>query len=420
MISIIEALDDTVLFAPSFRGLSWNAWRVFLQGLFALPMSPEELAVFQAHTGRKTAPERTFREAAIVCGRRGGKSRVLALVAVYLACFRDYSAHLAAGEQGVVAIIASDRRQGRVLLRYVRGLLRTIPLLKGEVESEVAEAITLKNGVAIEIHTSSIASPRGRTFVAVLADEIAFWSSEESANPDVEIIASVRPGLVSIPGSILLMASSPYARKGVLWRVFRENYGKDGRVLVWKGTTQEMNPLIDPELIREAYEADPASGAAEFGAEFRADVEAFVNPEVVEAAVITGRYELPWQYGPKYFGFIDPSGAAADAMTMAISHCEPNGSGVLDCIRERRPPFSPENVVAEFADVLKGYKIMSITGDRWGGEWVAEAFRKHGIVYQVSDKVKSAIYLEFLPLLNSGSNCSPPSRAERDNVCHAN
>src|SRR5215813_7126993 len=36
------------------------------------------------------APTTPFREAYLICGRRAGKSFVLALIAVFLACFRGY------------------------------------------------------------------------------------------------------------------------------------------------------------------------------------------------------------------------------------------------------------------------------------------------------------------------------------------
>jgi hypothetical protein len=197
IISIVEALDDPDLFAPLFPGASWLVWRGFLAALFGLSLSDEALSLYRHHTGRTTAPMRPFREAALIIGRRGGKSRILALIAVFLGTFVDYRANLAPGEQAVVAIIAADRRQARVLLRYVIGTLRAIPMLAALIEAEpLAESVTLKNGVVIEIHTGSIASPRGRTFVAVLADEIAFWSSDDSAaNPDGEVIAGLRPGL---------------------------------------------------------------------------------------------------------------------------------------------------------------------------------------------------------------------------------
>jgi hypothetical protein len=75
---------------------------------------------------------------------------------------------------------------------------------------------------------------------------------------------------------------------------------------------------------------------------------------------------------------------------------------VLDLLREIRPPFSPEAVVAEFSQVLKSYRIRKVIGDRYGGEWPRERFQIHGISYEVSALPKSQLYLNLLPLLNSG------------------
>ncbi len=215
-VTLNEALDDADLFAPLFPSASWGAWRAFLGAFCGLPLSNEALALYRHHTGRLAPPAQPFREAALVIGRRGGKSRVLGLIAAYLATFASYDPYIAPGEQPVVAIIAADRRQARVLLRYVVGTLRAVPMLAAMIDGEpLAESVALTNGVVIEIHTGSIGSPRGRTFVAVLADEIAFWHTDDAAaNPDTEVIAAVRAGLASIPNSVLLIASSPYAKRG--------------------------------------------------------------------------------------------------------------------------------------------------------------------------------------------------------------
>ena len=89
-------------------------------------------------------------------------------------------------------------------------------------------------------------------------------------------------------------------------------------------------------------------------------------------------------------------------MTLAIAHME-GDRVILDCIREQRPPFSPESVVADFAAVMKTYRVNKVLGDRWGGEFVREPFRKLGITYELSEKSKSEIYLNCLPLLNAGT-----------------
>ena len=75
---------------------------------------------------------------------------------------------------------------------------------------------------------------------------------------------------------------------------------------------------------------------------------------------------------------------------------------VVDAVREVKPPFSPEAVVADFAVLLHTYNVTAIIGDRWGGEWPREAFAKHGIVYEIAAKPKSDVYRDVLPLLNSG------------------
>ena len=64
---------------PHFRGPSWAPWKAFLAALFGLPLSDAQLDLYRRHTERQTAPTAPFNEAALVIGRRGGKSRVLAL-----------------------------------------------------------------------------------------------------------------------------------------------------------------------------------------------------------------------------------------------------------------------------------------------------------------------------------------------------
>jgi hypothetical protein len=371
--------------------------------MFALPMSEDERAIYAYHTARATPPEQPFREACLVVGRRGGKSRLLGLIAVYLAAFFEYEPYLAPGEVATVAVIAADRKQARVIFYFVIGLLRGVPALNAMIVDATREQIRLNNRVTIEIHTASFRVTRGYTFAAVLCDENAFWRTDDnSSNPDIEIIRALRPGLATIPGSMLLIASSPYRKAGVLYTTFRSHFGKDDApVLVWRGTSLEMNPSLDPRIVEEAYATDPSSAAAEFGAAFRDDVGEFVSREVIEACTVRGRVELPALAGARYVGFVDPSGGSSDSMTLAIAHAEGPVS-VLDVLREFRPPFSPDSVVSECAMMLKYFHIGRVTGDRYGGEWPAERFQAHGIGYAPSERVKSDLYRDVLPLLNSG------------------
>jgi hypothetical protein len=404
-VSILDAVHDPAVFEPWFaKPETWRGWFVFLAALFGLPMTEDDRALFEKCTGRAEAPAGGVREAWLVVGRRGGKSLILSVTAVYLACFLDWLPYLTPGERGTIMVIGADKRQARTILRYITALLVKVPMLAALVERETQDAIDLTNGVTIEITTASFRTTRGYTLVAALADEIAFWRSEEnSANPDSEIIAAIRPAMATIPAAMLLCASSPYARRGALWKAYHKHFGKDGPVLVWKADTETMNPTVPKSVIEEAFESDPASAAAEFGAEFRTDVETFVSREVVDAAVVTGRHELPPVPGNDYMGFTDPSGGSSDSFTLAIAHRDRFELAILDVIREMRPPFSPESVVREFCTLLKAYGISTVCGDRYAGEWPRERFREHGIGYLCAEKPKSDIYRDVLPMLNSGN-----------------
>jgi hypothetical protein len=402
--TLLDATSDRHLFAPWFKDrASWHAWFAFIAALFALPLTAEQLATFKQCTGRSTPPMTPAAEAWLVCGRRAGKSFALSLCATFLACFRDYRAYLAPGEAATIRVMAADRDQARTIFRYVAALLRDVPMLAKLIERETAEAFELSNRVVIEVGAASFRASRGYTYAAILADEVAFWRSDDGANPDVEILRALRPGMVTIPGAMLLCASSPYAMRGELWGAHRRHFGKDGDpILVWQAPTRVMNPSVPQSVVDAALEADPAAASAEYLATFRTDVESFVSRDVVDFAIVLGRHELPRAEGVRYIAFVDPSGGSNDSMTMAIAHLEGHQRVVLDLIRERRPPFSPDDVVKEFSALLKAYGTSTVRGDRYGGLWPRERFSVHGVEYMIADKPKSDIYRDLLPTLNSG------------------
>jgi hypothetical protein len=402
--TILEAMTDSALFGPWFEDrTSWRAWEVFLAALFGLRLDGEDAAAIYAHhTGRTAGPNGPIREAWVIVGRRGGKSRIAALVALYLACFREYRDLLAPGEVGTLPVIAADRRQARTVMRYIVGFLDAVPMLKAMVTNRTKETIELNNRVTIEVHTANFRAVRGYSLIGVVCDEIAFWTTDEAgASPDTEILTGLRPGMATVPGALLIAISSPYARRGALWEAHRKHYGQDSDpVLVWQADTRSMNPAVDPQVIADAYATDEAAAAAEYGAEFRRDIESFVSREAVDAVVIPGRRELPPVPGTRYVAFVDPSGGSQDSMTLAIAHAGPSGP-VLDAVREVRPPFSPSGVVAEFAATLRQYGVSTVTGDRYAGEWPRERFRDLRIRYEPAERTKSELYAELLPLLNS-------------------
>lgn len=400
---LLQTLTDPDVFGPWLGGASWAGWRAFISLLFNVTPHRDQHELILKATGRSSIEACMCgpREAWLVVGRRGGKSFVVAVIALLFACFRNYRSQLTVGEKGVVMIIASDRAQAKVVLGYIKGFLNDVPMLAGLVARRTAEAVHLTNGISIEVHTASFKSIRGRTVVAAVLDEVAFFPHEDAANPDLEILRALRPAMATIPGALLMAISSPYARRGELFRAFHDHFGRDhDPIFVWQAASAVMNPSIDPAVIAQAYADDEAVASAEYGAEFRRDIESFVSPEVVDAAIVPGRRELAPRSGVTYSGFVDPSGGSVDSFSLAIAHYEAQRI-VLDVVRERHAPFAPDEVTREFAATLKDYGIREIRGDRYGGEFPVAFFLAAGITYRTSEHTKSDLYQLLLPLLNS-------------------
>lgn len=395
-VTILEAMADPALFGGDFGGATWDPWRALLAGFYGLPTNA---VAFRGLTGR-LPPAVPASELWTIAGRRGGKSRIAALIATFEGCFTDHRAELAAGETATVLLIASDRRQARTCFRYVRGLIHGNDMLRGMILRERMGEIELSNRTVIEVGTATLGGLRGYTVAAAVLDELAFWSTDGS-NPAAEVISSLRPALATLRGKIVAI-SSPYSRRGPLWDTYRRYYGQeDRRILVAQAPSVVLNPALDPGIVADALEADAASASAEWLAQFRTDLEEFVKREVIEACIEPSVVERLPIRGVEYRAFCDPSGGVSDSMTLAIGHAE-GDSFILDCLREAKAPFDPSAIVASFTETLRAYRCGRVSGDRYGGSWPEEQFRKLGVKYEAAGKAKSDIYRDFLPLLTSG------------------
>ena len=163
----------------------------------------------------------------------------MALLAVYLGCFRDWRKYLSPGERAVILLVAADREQAKILHRYILGLLQP-PLLWSSVVNYTSNTIDLKGKVMIEVVTRSYRAVRGRSVCVALLDELAFWRDDKLSNPDSEVVNAVRASMATFGDDAMIVAgSSPYARAGVLWDAYRRYHGQDdARNLVWQSATR--------------------------------------------------------------------------------------------------------------------------------------------------------------------------------------
>jgi hypothetical protein len=399
-VSILDAIADPQYFGAleSFRDLStWQGWLVFVKAVYGQALDAAELGVFQKHTGRSAPRPGGYPEAVAVTGCQSGKSQVAAVIAVFEAIEAAQR-----GERGVyVPLIAQDARGAqRALFGYVREAL-DLPLLRPELVRDTTDALELRGGVTVAVYPCRPAAIRGIRAAAVIIDELAFFVATDGRATDTEMLRAARSRVATTGGRILIL-SSPYAQRGALWDLHRRHYGQDTAVLVWQASAPEMNPCLPVDYLERMREDDPEAYRSEVLGEFRAGLASLFDPESLDAVVASGCRERAPVPGQSYRAFVDPSGGRADAFTVGIGHRAAERV-VVDVVRAWRPPFNPSGVVEEAAALLKSYGVHSVTGDRYGGEWPREAFRSHGITYELANSDKSDLYLAMLPVVNAGA-----------------
>jgi len=156
-----RALSDPKLLGTTLQGDSWAAWRALLIAAMGEALTPEERALFMQLTGREREPLQRVAELVAVVGRRGGKSRALAVLAVYLAALCEH--RLAPGERGLVLVVAQNQRAARIVLDYAEACFDAAPALRALVVSRNNESIQLNTGVQLEVRWQSFRAVRGFT-----------------------------------------------------------------------------------------------------------------------------------------------------------------------------------------------------------------------------------------------------------------
>jgi hypothetical protein len=234
-----------------------------------------------------------------------------------------------------------------------------------------------------------------------VCDELAFFRSSENLSTDTEMLRALRPCLATTGGKLIVL-SSPYGQTGTVWNLYRKHFGRDdSQTLIWQASAPEMNPTLPADYLQRMADDDPAAYRSEVLGEFRQGISTFFDPEALELCMISNRREMLPREGVRYRAHVDPSGGGKDAFALAIAHRD-HERVIVDVVRAWHSK-NPEGTVAEAADLLRRYRVSAVRGDRYSAEWSREAFRKRGIAYEWSELDKSALFLELLPIVNSGA-----------------
>jgi len=322
-----------------------------LKSSYGQELTNAELDIYGCGTGREVYVPREQREITVLAGRRSGKTaKIGARIALYEA-FRDH--RIPRGERAFVILIAPVIAQAGIAYDYIcKDILRS-PILSTRIAKCRKNEIVLKNGITILCCACSSVSIRGKAVVAAICDEVSFWRNEEtSVHCDEEVLAALRPAMITFPTSKLIKITTPHAKRGVVWNEYQRR--AELNYPIWQLSTTEMNPMISAEILEQERERSLEKFKREFLAEFTDNVISWIEPEVLDACIVQGRRELPRVRDVIYSASVDPAFKQSD-FGLAIAHRTSEGLVVLDYTARwtgsKKAPLGFERVCREIAEI---------------------------------------------------------------------
>jgi len=251
----------------------------YVEALFGYPPSQGTVETIPgASSAQQTVLSEGVRHrvVTIVAGRRAGKSYIfIALRLLHGLLVRDLSS-CAPGQIPTAIVIAQNRTLRQEVLNYALGAVRSRPELASLLPKQKLDDL---NPSRFDLHrpdgrlvrfqgavaTKGGYGARGRSFTDVALDETAFFADENHAISDVRIFAAAIPGL--LPGGQCIVASTPWTEAGLLYDLYKRNYGHPVDALCAHAPTVLLNPeqreLVERETLR-----DPDNAAVEYEAQF--------------------------------------------------------------------------------------------------------------------------------------------------------
>ncbi len=228
---------------------------------------------------------------AAVCGARSGKSYVMIAMRLLHAMLVSDLSTLAPGQLAVSLIIAPNNSLRSEVFNYALGAVQAKPELAGMLVEERGDDFVLRRpdgqrvGFATGVATRGGYAARGRSLTAFALDETAFLRDASFKVCDLDLF---RAGSARVlPGGQTIVVSTPWAQSGLLYDMYRENWGHPRTALVAHAPTLLMNPSdFTRALVEREYARDAESAAREFGAEFLASgTSDFFPVDLIEACV---------------------------------------------------------------------------------------------------------------------------------------
>jgi hypothetical protein len=297
----------------------------------------------------------------LLAGRRGGKSLLSDIVAIYESVVPSFEGMLRDNEDRYVIIVSVRQDNASLHIRQIGKLLKHSKALKGLIAEQTKDSITLSNGVVMLSLPASARAGRGFTVSTLILDELAhFIDSQGNASAD-QVFDAFTPALATFgdKGKVVI-TTTPMSRTGIVYDLF--DRAEKGELDDWYTTrkpTQELNPKVSDRVITRAFQRDSLSAAVEYNAEFADPVANYLDGESLNRAVDRHRRSADkGEKGVRYIMAIDPA-TQQDRYAFTIMHQEQEQK-ILDYCHIIKPPVDPnaaEDLLMDLVRRFSPYKI---------------------------------------------------------------
>lgn len=295
--------------------------------LGSTPWHPRQLDLLEAIERNPTTVVRA--------GRRGGKSRIAAAVAVHSLLLADrLDGYLPPHEPRLAIAVATSEEQARIVLDHAVALVTASPILRAEVATVTMSELTFRSGHVLRVVACNSRTLRGRGASVVVLDELAWFYGETDGPATAQRVwEALTPSVASFghEGRVLAI-STPGDSGGLFERLYLQaESGELPEAVAFSASTVELNPGVPDEFLsaqRLALGAD--SFAREYLAEFVAGGGRFFEPDELRAVTSNRREALPAD-GRQWVCAIDPSSGGGDpfACVMVGKDARPGFEGRL-------------------------------------------------------------------------------------------
>ena len=299
----------------------------------------------------------------LLSGRRGGKSLLSDIIVIYEAVIPNLEQYIRPGEERYVLIASVREDSARLHIRQITKLLRHTKALSNMIQTVKEDRVELKNGVIILSLPASARAARGYTSSCLVMDEAAFFVDTLGNSSAEAIFTALSPTTATFGDDArLVITTSVNTKVGLVYDLYdRASQGELEDWHVTKAPTRELNPKVSERIINSALKRDPESAQAEYFAEFREQLEAFLSSEAIDRCVDPGLGRGVVEPGVSYVMSVDPA-LMRDSYGYAIGHLE-SGVVLIDYLKKLRAPVDANGAEDLLKSLVERYRPQGVLCD---------------------------------------------------------